>query len=49
MNKNGEVKAMLLGIGADSRWHDKLNGNILVKESAGQVIMEAIQEALEVV
>jgi hypothetical protein len=43
---NAEIKVMILGIGANISTPN-LNGNILVKEHAEQVLMEAIQTALE--
>jgi hypothetical protein len=43
---NGEIKAMLLGIGAKPT-QTFLSDNILVAETADQIIMEAIQKILE--
>jgi len=44
----GEIKAMMLGIGARIGKEKLLNGNILFQEHADQILMEAIQTALEV-
>ena len=45
---NGEIKAMILGIGAESSFVQLCEDqNILCEEHAEQMIMEAIQTALE--
>jgi len=49
MLENTDIKAMLLGIGAKSKYIEKLCGdnNIICLEHADQIVMECVQEMLE--